>query len=97
MESLTAKSFSLADVVKALAFNVPMIEPTAPCEKCYAETEIAEMENGLCPECAEHPEENRCRVCGDWFYDDDMATSDLCLDCDQAEADYLKYCAFAGK
>jgi hypothetical protein len=60
-----------------------------------------------CPECGkefsyfaeetEHPEESKCRLCGGWFYDDEMASTDVCCSCDQEEADYLKYCAFAGK
>ena len=52
MESLTAKSFSIADVVKALAFNVPVVERTAPCHNCYQETAVKNLDSDcLCEKC----------------------------------------------
>ena len=52
MEALTAKNFNLADVVKALAFNVPVVEKTAPCHNCYQETAVKNLDNDcFCENC----------------------------------------------
>ena len=52
METLTAKSFSLSDIAKALAFNVPVVERTAPCHNCYQETAVKNLdEDCLCEKC----------------------------------------------
>ena len=79
METLTAKNFNLADVVKALAFNVPVVERTAPCKECYAETPVKNLNNyGLCPDCAESF--RWCENCGEYLHEDEMHGT-LCEGC----------------
>ena len=52
METLTAKNFTLSDIVKKLAFNVPVVEKTAPCHNCYQETAVKNLDSDcLCEKC----------------------------------------------
>lgn len=81
METLTAKNFSLSDIVKKLAFNVPVVEKTAPCDECYKETPIKDLNShGICPECAE--EYCYCAECDQYMPKEELNSEGLCRHCD---------------
>jgi hypothetical protein len=82
------KNFDLSEFARKLAFNVPVVEKTAPCDNCYRETPVADMQADLCPECAArlHPDEAFCRPCGEWKHWSEMATDTKCESCYQ---DYI--------
>jgi Zn finger protein HypA/HybF involved in hydrogenase expression len=85
METLTVKNFTLSDIVKKLAFNVPVVEKTAPCDECYRETPIADMVSDLCPECVqkrfEQTDTAPCHNCGRWFHWDQIDGDNHCPGC----------------
>jgi predicted Zn-ribbon and HTH transcriptional regulator len=83
MGTLAMKSFSIADVVKSLAFNVPVVERTAPCRSCWYATPVKDLkDDGICRECHdEHEDQVHCDDCGGWFFQDDMANDYRCETC----------------